>query len=195
METTRRRFFALLSALPLLSFFSAVGRRSPETLQPTPPCDDHDEPTPSLTEGPFFTPRSPERSTLLDRDMAGTVVMLNGRVLNTNCQPVAGALLDWWQADDAGEYDNRGFRLRGHQYTDKRGNFQLETVVPGLYPGRTRHLHVKVQAPGQRVLTTQLFFPNEPGNQRDRIFDPALLMDVRRKGDKEMATYTFVVNA
>jgi protocatechuate 3,4-dioxygenase beta subunit len=127
--------------------------------------------------------------------MAGTVVVLNGRVLNTNCQPVAGALLDWWQADDAGEYDNRGFQLRGHQYTDKRGNFQLETVVPGLYPGRTRHLHVKVQAPGQHVLTTQLFFPSEPRNERDRIFNPALLMDVRRKGDKELASYTFVVNA
>lgn len=195
METTRRRFFALLSALPLLGFFSAVSRRSPKTRSPTPPCDDHDEPTPSLTEGPFFTPRSPERSTLIEQNMAGTVVVLSGRVLNTNCQPVAGALLDWWQADDAGEYDNRGFRLRGHQFTDKRGNFQLETIVPGLYPGRTRHVHVKVQAPGRRVLTTQLFFPGEAQNQRDRIFDPALLMNVRRKGDKEMATYTFVVTA
>lgn len=195
METTRRRFFALLSTLPLLGFFSAISRRSPKTLPPTPPCDDHDEPTPSLTEGPFFTPRSPERSTLIEQNMAGTMVVLSGRVLNINCQPVAGALLDWWQADDAGEYDNRGFRLRGHQFTDKRGNFRLETIVPGLYPGRTRHIHVKVQAPGRRVLTTQLFFPDEFRNQRDRIFDPALLMNVRRKGDKEMATYTFVVTA
>lgn len=184
----------MLSALPLLGFFSA-NRRLPKTLPPTPPCDDHDEPTPPLEEGPFFAPRSPERSNLLDQNMAGTIVVLNGRVLNTNCQPVANALLDWWQADDAGEYDNRGFRLRGHQYTDKEGNFRLETIVPGLYPGRTRHLHVKVQAPGQRVLTTQLFFPGEARNGRDRIFDPALLMNIRRKGDKEMASYTFVVNA
>lgn len=194
METTRRRFFALLSALPLLGFLAA-NRQLPKTLPLTPPCDDHDEPTPSLTEGPFFAARSPERSNLLERNMAGTVVVLSGRVLNTNCQPVANALLDWWQADDAGEYDNRGFRLRGHQFTDKLGNFRLETIVPGLYPGRTRHLHVKVQAPGQRVLTTQLFFPGEARNNRDRIFDPALLMNIRRKGDKEMATYTFVVNA
>ena len=193
METTRRRFFALLSALPLLSFFPA-NRRLPKTLLPTPPCDDHDGPTPSLEEGPFFAPRSPERGNLLEQNMAGTVVVLSGRVLNTNCQPVAGALLDWWQADNAGEYDNRGFRLRGHQYTDKLGNFQLETIVPGLYPGRTRHIHVKVQAPGQRVLTTQLFSTNEARNQRDRIFDPALLMNVRRKGDKELAKYTFVVS-
>jgi protocatechuate 3,4-dioxygenase beta subunit len=115
--------------------------------------------------------------------------------VNTKCQPIANALLDWWQADDRGEYDNQGFRLRGHHYTDRQGNFQLETVVPGVYPGRTRHLHVKVQAPGERVLTTQLFFPNEPGNQRDRIFNPVLIMDIKRKDDRELATYTFVLNA
>ncbi|GAB2601617.1 dioxygenase family protein [Spirosoma areae] len=194
METTRRRFFALLTTLPLLGIFSAITRRRPATLQPTPPCDDHDEPTPSLTEGPYFTPNSPERNSLLERGVAGTTLVLRGRVVDTNCKPVANALLDWWQADDRGEYDNRGFRLRGHHYTNKQGYFQLETVVPGMYPGRTRHLHVKVQAPGQRVLTTQLFFPNEPGNRRDRIFDPVLVMDIQRKDDREMAAYTFVLN-
>ena len=195
MDTDRRRFFALLMALPLIGFFSAVRRQSPKTLQPTPPCDDHDEPTPPMEEGPFFSPRSPERSSLLDQQMAGTVIVISGRVLNTNCKPVANVLLDWWQADDKGEYDNKGYRLRGHQYTDKQGNFQLETLVPGLYPGRTRHFHVKVQAPNQRVLTTQLFFPYEPHNQQDRIFDPALVMGVERKGDKQLAKYTFVVKA
>ncbi|MDB5242466.1 MAG: Catechol 1,2-dioxygenase 1 [Spirosoma sp.] len=195
METNRRRFFALLVALPLLSFFSAVRHKSPKTLEPTPPCDDHDEPTPPLEEGPFFTPRSPERSNLIEQNMTGSVIILNGRVLDTNCKPVANVLLDWWQADDKGEYDNKGYRLRGHQYTDKLGKFRLETLVPGLYPGRTRHFHVKVQAAGQRPLTTQLFFPNEPHNQHDRIFDPALVMGVQRKGDKQVATYTFVLKA
>jgi protocatechuate 3,4-dioxygenase beta subunit len=99
-------------ALPLIGFFSAVRRQSPKTLQPTPPCDDHDEPTPPMEEGPFFSPRSPERSSLLDQQMAGTVIVISGRVLNTNCKPVANVLLDWWQADDKGEYDNKGYRLR-----------------------------------------------------------------------------------
>lgn len=195
MQTTRRRFFAMLSALPLFSFLSAVTRRQPRTLLPTPPCDDHDEPTPALEEGPFFTPRSPERSSLLESGLPGTTLVLTGRVLDINCRPVPNVLLDWWQADDEGEYDNRGFRLRGHQFTDTKGNFRLETIVPGLYPGRTRHLHVKVQAPGGRILTTQLFFPNEPRNERDRIFNPDLLMSSRRKGDTELAQYTFVVNS
>jgi len=60
---------------------------------------------------------------------------------------VGGALLDFWQADAAGDYDNTGFRLRGHQFSGADGRFRLATVVPGLYPGRTRHIHVKVQRP------------------------------------------------
>ncbi len=201
METTRRGFFSLFSDLPVCRVFGGGGRQPgaagnppPTRLRPTPPCDDHDEPTPALEEGPFFAPRSPERSRLLEQGMAGTALVLRGRVVDVHCRPVANVLLDWWQADDAGEYDNRGYRLRGHQYTDQRGNFELETIVPGLYPGRTRHLHVKVQAPNRRTLTTQLFFPGEPGNRRDRIFDPALLMTVRREGDRALGDYMFVLS-
>ena len=110
------------------------------------------------TEGPYFTPNSPERSSLMETGMAGTLLTLSGLVLTRGCRPVQGALLDFWQADDGGSYDNEGYRLRGHQFTDASGAFRLETVVPGLYPGRTRHIHVKVQAPSEPVLTTQLFF-------------------------------------
>lgn len=91
--------------------------------------------------------------------MKGTPLVLTGQVLDTKCQPVGGALLDWWHADDDGNYDNDGYKLRGHQYADKQGHFRLETIVPGLYPGRTRHFHVKVKGPGKAVLTTQLYFP------------------------------------
>jgi protocatechuate 3,4-dioxygenase beta subunit len=95
-----------------------------------------------------------------------------------SCRPVAGALLDFWQADDAGAYDNAGFRLRGHQFTGVDGRYTLRTVVPGLYPGRTRHIHVKVQAPSRPVLTTQLYFPGEARNARDGIYDSDLLMQI-----------------
>lgn len=108
--------------------------------------------------------------------MDGTLLTLSGLVLSTRCQPVSGALLDFWQADDDGNYDNAGFTLRGHQYTDASGTFRLETIVPGLYPGRTWHIHVKVQAPNQPVLTTQLYFPGEAGNASDGIFDESLLI-------------------
>jgi protocatechuate 3,4-dioxygenase beta subunit len=122
-------------------------------------------------------------------------MILTGRVLNTNCEPVGKALLDWWHADDAGQYDNTGFKLRGHQYTDAQGNFRLETIVPGLYPGRARHLHVKVQAPNKPVLTTQLYFPADSHNEQDFLFNPVLLMKVAEEQNKMKAGYTFVLKA
>ncbi len=175
----RRRFVAgLLTtgaaglAAPYLSG-SAAAQASP-----TPACDDGDEPAPAQTEGPFFTPNSPLRTNLREAGMAGTPLVLTGFVLTRACRPLANALVDLWHADDAGNYDNQGFRLRGHQFTDAAGRYMFETIVPGLYPGRTRHLHIKYQAAGQPVLTTQLYFPGEPDNERDGIFNPALLMEM-----------------
>ena len=165
-----------------------------QTLAPTPACGANPRSTASQTEGPYFKRASPERQSLLDADMAGERLHLTGRVLDTRCQPVARALLDFWQADAAGGYDNRGFTLRGHQFSDASGGFVLDTVVPGLYPGRTRHIHVKVQAPGGRVLTTQLYFPDEAGNQRDGIFMPELLVTLQRGGAAALAGFDFVLS-
>src|SRR5215210_7521587 len=106
--------------------------------------------TPSQTEGPYYKAGAPERTSLLEPGMAGTPLTITGYVMTPDCQPVASAWLDFWQADGNGAYDNRGYTLRGHQYTDADGRFVLQTVVPGEYPGRTGHIHVKVQAPGAR---------------------------------------------
>mgnify|MGYP000002783158 CR=1 FL=1 len=163
-------------------------------LAPTPACGDDDDETPAQTEGPYYTPNSPERASLLEAGMAGTVMILSGAVLKTDCQPVARALVDFWHADDAGVYDNVGYKLRGHQFTDDQGRYTLETVVPGLYPGRTRHFHVKVQAPNQPILTTQLYFPDEPGNASDGIYSPALLMAVEDIDTGKRAAFDFVLD-
>jgi protocatechuate 3,4-dioxygenase beta subunit len=164
------------------------------TLAPTPACDDGDDPTPAQTEGPYFTPNSPERASLLEAGMGGQRLVIAGTVLATDCRPVERALIDFWQADDAGEYDNQGYRLRGHQFSDARGAWRLETIVPGRYTGRTRHIHVKVQAPNRPVLTTQLYFPGEAENDRDGIFQPELLLgDVRDSGGTRQASFTFVL--
>jgi len=145
-------------------------------VSPTPACSD--EPTRPQTEGPYFTPDSPQRTMLREPGMAGTPIALTGFVVTRLCRPVAHALVDLWHADDAGEYDNVGYRLRGHQFTGTDGRYLFETIVPGLYPGRTRHFHLKFQAPNEPVLTTQFYFPGEPGNERDRIFDSALLLQI-----------------
>jgi protocatechuate 3,4-dioxygenase beta subunit len=165
-------------------------------LPPTPECGDDDEPTIAQTEGPFYTPDTPERTSLREEGIVGDPLIVTGYVLSTACEPVPGALVDFWHCDDAGVYDNEGFKLRGHQFADDEGRFFLETIVPGLYPGRTRHIHVKVQAPNNPVLTTQLYFPaDEEENARDGIFDPALLMDVEdaEEDEGEVAFFNFVL--
>ena len=150
--------------------------------------------TPELTEGPYFTANSPERASLLEDGMKGTKLVITGYVYTTDCKPVANALLDFWQADANGVYDNSGYTLRGHQYTDANGRYQLTTVVPGIYTGRTEHIHVKVQAPNGSILTTQLFFPGVADNNSDGIFDPSLLMAMQDAPDGKTATFTFVID-
>jgi protocatechuate 3,4-dioxygenase beta subunit len=141
-DRLRRRFLqglataGVLAGLPRAAFGQAE-------LAPTPACDDGDEPTVAQTEGPFFKPSSPERGRLREPGMAGAAMTLTGFVLSRGCRPLPGALVELWHADHAGRYDNAGYRLRGHQFTDAQGRYRFETIVPGLYVGRTRHFHVK----------------------------------------------------
>jgi protocatechuate 3,4-dioxygenase beta subunit len=151
--------------------------------------------TPELTEGPFFKANSPERASLLDGSTTGTKLVLTGAVYTADCKPVPHALLDFWQADASGAYDNSGYNFRGHQYTDANGHYQLTTVVPGLYTGRTEHIHVKVQAPNGQLITTQLFFPGVAQNDSDGIYNPALLVALQQGSDGDQAQYNFVVPA
>jgi protocatechuate 3,4-dioxygenase beta subunit len=156
---------------------------------------DSDGLTPPNEEGPYFKANSPETPTLVEASVAGTRLILTGKVTRRNGTPVAKALLDFWQANPAGQYDNRGYNLRGHQFTAADGTYRLETVVPGLYPGRTRHIHVKVQAPSEPTLTTQLYFPEEVKNSFDGIYDPRLVMkqvSAPTSGPVQ-ATFNFVI--
>ena len=158
----------------------------------TPSCDDRAGLTKRQTEGPYFTPSSPRKRDLRG-DGPGETMALSGFVLNRRCQPLAGALVDLWHADAAGAYDNVGFGFRGHQFSDAQGRYQFITRVPGLYPGRTRHFHVKVRAGAGPVLTTQLYFPGDAGNARDGIFDRALLMKIEPAEGGRLGRFDFVV--
>jgi protocatechuate 3,4-dioxygenase beta subunit len=163
ISTIRRRLLIAAAALPLSE--RALAQAKPLT------CG---QSTPRQTEGPFFKTDSPKRTSLLEKDSGKERVVLTGVVVSPQCRPVANALLDFWHADEDGDYDNRGYRYRGHQFTDAEGRYRLETILPAHYPGRTRHFHVKVQAPGRRILTTQLYFPGEAANQRDGLYRPEL---------------------
>ena len=162
-----------------------------KTLSPTPACA---EPTLAETEGPYFKPHSPHRDDLRTSGMDGRPVELSGVVLTRSCRPVRHALVDLWHADDRGVYDNKGFGLRGHVFTDADGRYAFQTILPGLYPGRTRHYHVKVQAPGKTVLTTQFYFPNEERNRSDGLFRQELVMRVSTNGEMILARFDVILD-
>jgi protocatechuate 3,4-dioxygenase beta subunit len=193
-KPTRRRFLLSTGLLAAGWELSDVDTVLTQALALTPSCGDGDEPTVRESEGPFFRPKSPERSDLLEPGAKGRRFELSGLVLTRSCHPLRGAVVDLWHADENGEYDNIGFRYRGHVITDPNGIFRFRTIVPALYPGRTRHYHVKVQGPGSPLLTTQLYFPNEPANRRDGLFKRELLMRVADASDGLSGQFNFVLN-
>ena len=193
-ELTRRRLLAIALAIPPLAALAGTDLFAGELLAATPAIDDDDDPTPAQTEGPYFTPNSPLRRSIVPAGAAGVRLTLTGRVLTTSGKPVPRALIDFWQADAGGAYDNSGYRFRGHQLTDAKGRYALTTVVPGLYPGRTKHIHVKVQPRGGSILTTQLYFPGVARNRSDSIFQSALLVrNWRKVGARRAARFDFVL--
>ena len=197
VHPSRRRLLAIgayaTGALPLFGGFGDFASAQRE-LSPTPACDDGDAPTIRQTEGPFFKPSSPERADLRDEGIKGQGIELSGFVLTRGCRPVERALVDLWHADNEGVYDNSGFRLRGHLFTDAEGRYRFRTIVPAVYEGRTRHYHVKVQPPGGRVLTTLLYFPGEAKNRTDGLFRRELLMKVAKAEGNLAGRFDFVLD-
>lgn len=102
---------------------------------------------------------------------AGEVVLLFGRVLDTNGDPVSGAAVEIWQTDDQGIYDHpgdrstanrdRSFQFYGTSPTDADGVYAFRTITPGYYEPRPKHIHVKVRIDGQEALTTQFYFEED----------------------------------
>jgi catechol 1,2-dioxygenase len=157
-------------------------------------------------EGPYYRAGAPLRADLVEADVRGVPLVIGGRVVSADCRsPLAGAVLDVWQADGDGHYDNDGslhlpadrFRLRGKLRTDDSGAFSVRTVWPGRYLNggtyRPSHVHVKVSAAGHRPLTTQLYFPGDPYNAKDPFIRRSLIMDVSRDGSGQRAHYDFVM--
>ncbi|MGH9662645.1 MAG: hypothetical protein ACRD96_29110 [Bryobacteraceae bacterium] len=146
-----------------------------DALEATPECDE----TEDNIEGPFYKEGAPERESLVEKGMPGTPLVVSGVVMTTACRPIANAILDVWQCDAAGVYDNTGFTLRGKLQADKKGRYQIRTIVPPPYkvgPDRSRpaHLHLKLRAPGIPVLTTQLYFEGDKWNAVDTAYRKSL---------------------
>lgn len=137
--------------------------------------------------GPYYPDRMPLD---LDNDLlvindnitpsVGTISWVYGRVLDQTGSPIRGALVEIWQADNNGAYihsaspiANRDANFQGYGkfLTASDGAYLFRTVVPGIYPGRTRHIHVAVTAPGRSRFTTQLYKEGESLNTNDSVLN------------------------
>lgn len=150
-------------------------------------------PTPSQTEGPYYKTGSPQRNNIAE-ETSGEKLIVTGFVYDKDCKPIANAWLDFWHADTNGVYDNAGYKLRGHQFTDENGMYRLETIVPAAYETRPPHIHVKVRALNGPILTSQMYFPNDPKNQTDSIFNQELIMSTKEHADGKITEFNFVLN-
>jgi protocatechuate 3,4-dioxygenase beta subunit len=198
LNTHRRSILRASLLIPALTLGPVAGAQTatPQTatlLPATPSCGPSPERTAAQTEGPYWRPNAPERRDLASDAPGGRPLMIGGFVTDAACAPLPGAIVEIWQADDRGAYDNRGFRLRGWQRADALGRWTFTTIAPGIYPGRTPHYHVKVQRPGGRVLTTQLYLPDDPGNCRDRLFDARLQLRVQTTAEGPFGRFDFVL--
>jgi protocatechuate 3,4-dioxygenase beta subunit len=150
--------------------------------------------TPTQIEGPYYKIGSPHRSSLIEPGISGTRLEITGRVFNEHGKPIPGAVVDFWQSDDVGNYDMLGNLLRGHVFTDANGRYTLETIMPACYePRQARHIHVKVQGVS-RPYTTQLYFSDDEARVKDNYYMKELEVQVTDLPDgSKRGTYDFVI--
>ncbi len=111
--------------------------------------------SPRRSDGGHYRSGAPAKETLLEPGVSGARLVISGYVLFPDCRPVPGAVVDVWQADADGRYDDTGWRLRGVLRSDEAGRYAIETIVPGGVDGEEPVVHIKAsEAVGGRVLTT-----------------------------------------
>ncbi len=143
-------------------------------------------PTESNIEGPYYRKDAPFRSKLAT-GLKGEALKISGKVLSPDGTPLREALVDVWQADKEGAYDQTSdaFVLRGRIKTDKDGLYVYETIMPGQYDlgeaKRPAHIHYKVSAAGHALLTTQLYFKGDPWISKDPFVRKSLIIEVADK--------------
>jgi protocatechuate 3,4-dioxygenase beta subunit len=144
--------------------------------------------------GPFYKENAPFKQRL-GEGIEGERLIITGKVMDMRCQPLKGAILDIWQANSTGEYDNKGFTLRGKVKTNNDGIYIIDTIIPKEYGQgditRPGHIHLKVGVPNQPTLTTQLYFEGDP-YLTDRE-DKSLVMNTTETNETKKAKFDFVI--
>ena len=175
---------------------------TPNRSSDKPPTPANWVPTEDNILGPFHRPGAPYRAKITPPLEPGTVLLIQGRVWGHDTKkPLAGAVLDIWQANAEGRYDNddpahppaRGvFRNRARIVTDESGSYEYETIHPGRYPLdetrlRPAHIHYWIRHAGYKDLITQLYFKGDPHNEGDPFVKPSLIIALRQQKVREQS--------
>lgn len=147
-------------------------------------------PTEPNALGPYYRRDAPFRSAIAAPDEAGQLLEVTGKVLRADdCGPLAGAVVDVWHANEAGRYydvgsdagtEPRQFRLRGRVRTNRAGQYAFETILPGTYGSRPKHIHYVIQHPDAAPLVTQLYFEGDPRLASDFLARDSLVRPLER---------------
>jgi len=168
MSKENRRQFLKNASLASLAFSLSPLAAGAKTSERTAKLDCNKTTLDYYGEGPFYTENPPEIADgkLAPDTEAGTKIRITGRVQNLDCTEfIPGTIIDVWHANDAGEYDNDGFHLRGKTTTNAQGFYVFETIKPGKYLNgsqfRPSHIHFKITPPDFPTITTQLYFAGD----------------------------------
>jgi len=170
------------------------------------------QPTEDNIIGPYYRAGAPFRAKVTPPLEPGTVLVISGRVWGFDTKkPLARAVLDVWQANAQGRYDNDDqrnappkdvFKNRTRLVTDESGYYEFETVHPGPYKTgantwRPAHIHYLVRQTGYKNLVTQLYFKGDPHNKADEFIKDSLIIELQSKkaGDTayEIGTFDIVL--
>ena len=173
--------------------------------------------TESTIFGPFYREGAAElpMGATISKDGRGEPVVVTGRVFSTDGEPIPGALLDVWETDENGLYEQQDpeqpeMNLRGKFRTDSQGRYCFVGIKPvsyaipddgpvgqllralGRHPFRPAHIHLLVSANGFAPVTTHLFVKGDPYLDSDAVFGTkdSLVVDfVRCDSEEEAARY------
>jgi hydroxyquinol 1,2-dioxygenase len=183
MCSDKRQEFVLSSDVMGVSMLvDAINHRQPS------------EATPSTVEGPFHVANAPAMSDggNMAQGAPGVPCFVMGKVRGMSGEPIAGAVLDLWQTDGDGLYedqrDTQGPWMRGLYRTQSDGSFVIRTVAPIAYTipmdgtvgelmnrtnishMRPAHIHFAVSAPGYEELITHLFRRGDEYIETDVVY-------------------------
>lgn len=181
----------------------------------------HKGATPNTVRGPFYRPDPPviANGGSISLDGVGQALLVRGRVVDLDGVAIPDALVETWQANADGYYENQQpdrqpeFNLRGVLKTDGTGGFMYRTVRPAGYATpadgpvgqmlaglgvslrRPAHLHFIISANGFETISTHVFDGSDPELGRDALFGvkPELIGNIRRDGDGWALDFTFVM--